>query len=297
MTLAARLRRRAVPAALAALLLSTAAPVRAADAPDLAPAPPPAPVSSRLLPFGAEWARARGIDLPSPFGLGVFLVSMRRDIEVTDVRVTLPGNEPASVSNVATFAVHNNTTMLAAKVDAWLLPVLNVYVLGGYSWTDSRLDATVTIDRPLLPPLVLDVTQDEQVGGPLLGGGATLVAGYGPWFVMADANLSVADIAAFDERLAALFASARTGWSGTTGWGSWRAWVGLAWLQTSRTLKVTTETSIGPVVLEIDQQPVNPLTAQLGGSLSIGKRWETMLEVGGNSDADRVVVFSAVCRF
>ena len=287
-------------AALALLLLlptgaaGQAEPPAGAPPPDLAPS---APAASRLLPFGADWARARGIDLPSPFGVGLFVVSMRRDIEVTDVRVTLPGNAPASVSNVATFAVHNNTTMLAAKVDAWLLPVLNVYVLGGYSWTDSRLDATVTIDRPLLPPLVLDVTQDDQVGGPLLGGGATLVAGYGPWFIMADANLSVSDIAAFDERLAALFASARTGWSGTTGWGSWRAWVGLAWLETSRTLKVTTETSIGPVLLEIDQQPVNPLTAQLGGSLSIGKRWEAMLEVGGNADADRVVVFSAVYRF
>jgi hypothetical protein len=283
--------------ALAALLLTTAGPARAADPPDLAAAPPPAPAESRLLPFGGDWARARGIDLPSPFGAGVFLVSMRRDIEVTDVRVTLPGNAPASVSNVASFAVHNDTTLLAAKVDAWLLPVLNVYLLAGHSWTDSRLDASVTIDRPLLPPLVLDVTDDSEVGGPLLGGGATLVAGYGPWFIMADANYSVSDISAFDEPLAALFASARTGWSGTTGWGSWRAWAGLAWLETGRTLKVTQETSIGPVVLEIDQQPVNPLTAQLGGSLSLGKRWEAMLELGANSDGDLVLVSSAVFRF
>lgn len=297
MTSATRLHRRRLLPTLAALLLAATAPARAADPPDLAAAPPPAPAGSRLLPFGGDWARARGIDLPSPFGLGVFLVSMRRDIEVTDVRVTLPGNEPVSVSEVASFAVHNNTTLAAAKVDAWLLPVLNVYALAGYSWTDSRLDATVTIDRPLLPPLVLDVTTDDQVGGPLLGGGATLVAGYGPWFVMADANLSVSDIAEFDEPLAALFVSARTGWSGKTGWGSWRAWVGLAWLETSRTLKVTAETSSGPVLLEIDQQPVDPLTAELGGSLSLGKRWEAMLEVGANAGGDLVLVSSAVFRF
>jgi hypothetical protein len=193
--------------------------------------------------------------------------------------------------------VHNDTTIVAAKVDAWLLPVLNVYLLAGQSWTDSRLDATVTIDRPLLPPLVLEVTQDSKVGGPLLGGGATLVAGYGPWFIMADANYSVSYISAFDEPLGALFASARTGWSGKTSWGTWRGWVGLAWLETRRTLKVTQETSIGPVVLEIDQQPVNPLTAQVGGSLSLGKRWEAMLELGTNSDADRVLVLSAAYRF
>jgi hypothetical protein len=297
MTPAAPIPHRASSIALAALLLTTTGPARAADAPELAAAPPSAPAASRLLPFGGDWARARGIDLPSPFGVGVFLVSMRRDIEVTDVRVTLPGNAPASVGNVASFAVHNDTTLLAAKVDAWLLPVLNVYLLAGHSWTDSRLDATVTIDRPLLPPLVLDVTENSEVGGPLFGGGATLVAGYGPWFIMADANYSVSDIAAFDEPLGALFASARTGWSGKTGWGSWRGWVGLAWLETSRTLKATQETSIGPVVLEIDQRPVNPLTAQLGGSLSLGERWEAMLELGANSDGDLVLVSSAVFRF
>jgi hypothetical protein len=247
--------------------------------------------------LGAGWARARGIDLPLPFGVGLFVVSMRRDIEVTDVRVTLPGNEPASVSNVASFAVHNDTTLVAAKVDAWLFPILNVYLLGGHSWTDSRLDATVTIDRPLRPPLVLDVTQDSNVGGPLLGGGATLVAGYGPWFIMADANYSVSDVSAFDEPLGALFASARTGWSGTTSWGGWRGWVGLAWLETGRTLEVTQQTSAGPVLVEIDQRPVNPLTVELGGSLSLGKRWEALLELGTNSDADRVVVFSAAFRF
>ena len=114
---------------------------------------------------------------------------------------------------------------------------------------------------------------------------------------MADANLSVSDIAAFDERLAALFVSARTGWSGKTSWGGWRGWVGLAWLGTTQTLKVTQETSIGPVVLEIDQRPVNPLTAQLGGSLSLEKRWEAMLELGANSGGDLVMVFSAVFRF
>jgi hypothetical protein len=70
-----------------------------------------------------------------------------------------------------------------------------------------------------------------------------------------------------------------------------------AWLQTSRTPKVTQQTSVGPVLLEIDQRPVDPLTAELGGSLSFGKRWEAMLELGTNSDADRVVVFSAVYRF
>ena len=52
---------------------------------------------NRPLPIAAEWALKQGIDLPNPFGIGVFLVTMSRDIEVYDVRVTLPGNEPVSI--------------------------------------------------------------------------------------------------------------------------------------------------------------------------------------------------------
>jgi hypothetical protein len=78
------------------------------------------------LPFGAHWALQRGIDLPNPFGVSLFVVSMSRDIEVYDVRVTVPGKEPVSVSNVASFDVRNRTTLGALKLDAWILPVLDV---------------------------------------------------------------------------------------------------------------------------------------------------------------------------
>jgi hypothetical protein len=214
MPVAARLHRTSIVALVA---LAAASPGRAADEP--APAPPaePAPAAAapawdRALPIGAGWALQRGIDLPRPFGVGVFLVAMSRDIEVTDVRVTLPGNEEASVSQVATFAVRNQTTLAAAKLDAWILPVLDVYVLGGHAWTDSRLDAAIVVD-PIgsRPPTVVEVTQDANVGGPLLGGGATLVAGYGPWFVLADANYSYSWIEGLEDGLGAWFLSARTG--------------------------------------------------------------------------------------
>src|SRR5512147_361288 len=138
MTLAARIRRARSPAlAVALTALATASPARTPAAEEPAAAP------SRVLPLGAAWARERGIDLPQPFGAGVFLVTMSRDIEVTDVRVSLRDGEPVSVSDVGDFAVRNHTILAAAKLDAWILPVLDVYVLGGHAWTDSRLNATI----------------------------------------------------------------------------------------------------------------------------------------------------------
>jgi len=249
----------------------------------------------RPLPLGAEWALRRGIDLPNPFGVGLFVVTMARDIEIIDVRVTLPGGGPVSVSDVGTFAVRNHTTLMALKLDAWVLPVLNVYGLAGYSTTDSRLNAAIAIDPILAPPETLQVTQDSDVGGPLLGVGATVVAGYGRWFIMADANYNYSDIRELDGGLAAWFVSARTGWSLARGRG---VWVGAAWLTTDRTLSVSQESpTLGTVLVEVDQRPVSALTYQVGGRVSIGRRWEMLGEVGSNFDDAFIGVASAAFRF
>jgi hypothetical protein len=258
----------------------------------------PAPAWDRPLPLGAQWAVERGIELPNPFGVGMFVVYMSRDFEVDDVRVTLPGDEPVSISDVASFDVRNYTMLAALKFDAWILPVLNVYGLVGHTWTDTRLDATITLDPIIGGPIVFGVTQDSEVGGPMIGAGATAVAGSGPWFVMADANFAYSDIEVFDNGIAAWFLSARTGWSGTAAPGVWRAWVGAAYLAAARTLTISeTAGSLGTVVVEVDQRPVDPVTYQFGGSLGFGRRWETMLELGSNFDDAFVGVLSAAYRF
>ena len=257
--------------------------------------PPP---WKRPLPLAADWALARGIDLPNPFGASVFMVTMSRDIEVTDVRVSLEDGEPVSVGDVASFAVRNATLLAALKLDAWILPVLNLYALAGHSWTDSRLDADITIDRVIGEPVVLEVTQDTEVGGPLFGAGATVVAGQGPWFILGDANYNYSDIDPFEGGIGAWFLSARTGWSGATRRGTWRAWLGAAYLTIDRTLTVRQESpALGAVTVEVDQRPVDPLTYQAGGSIGIGKRWEVMVEVGSNFDDAFLGILSASFRF
>jgi hypothetical protein len=255
------------------------------------------PAWDRPLPFFADWAVERGIELPNPFGVSLFMIMMSRDIKVTDVRVTLPGDEPVSVSDVASFEVRNHTTMAALKVDTWVLPLLNVYFMGGQTYTDSRLDAAVTVDPRFGPPVTFDLEQNTQIKGPMFGGGATAVGGYGPWFAMVDANYSYADIQELDKGIGALFVSTRTGWSGAGPGTTWRVWVGAAWIRTDRTLTITQESSLGPVKLEVDQEPVNPMTFELGYSLGFSKRWELMLELGSNFADAALGVFSLAYRF
>jgi len=256
------------------------------------------PTWNRTLPLAADWALERGIDLPNPLGASVLLVTMSRDIEVYDVRVTLPGNEPVSISDVASFDVLNHTTLATLKLDAWILPLFNVYVLVGHTWTETRLDAAITLDRPFGDDIVLELTEDSDVGGPLFGAGATAVAGVGPWFVLADANYNYTEIEPFADGIAAWFLSARTGWSGAARWGGWRAWLGAAYLASDATLVVNQDVQdLGTIVVEVDQRPVNPLTYQAGASTAVGKRWEVLLEAGSNFDDAFVGVTSVAFRF
>ncbi len=256
-----------------------------------------APVWDRKLPLFADWAVKRGIDLPNPLGAGFFAVFMERDIAIDDVRVTLENSEPASISDVAAFTLRNKTTLAALKLDAWVLPVLNVYGLVGRTWTESNLGVAVTIDPIVGDPVTINLKDSSNVGGPFVGGGATLVAGYGQWFVMGDANYTYTNLEQFDGNIEALFLSGRTGWSGDLSWGAWRAWVGAAYLDSGRTLTISQQSQIlGEVIVEIDQRPLNPLTYELGASTSIGRHWETMLEVGSNFDDAFLLVFSAAYR-
>lgn len=59
---------------------------------------------ARVLPFGADWAKKKGIELPSPFGISTFFTYMARGIDVTDVTVELNDREPGSISEFSSFA-------------------------------------------------------------------------------------------------------------------------------------------------------------------------------------------------
>ena len=75
-------------------------------------------------------------------------------------------------------------------------------------------------------------------------------------------------------------------------------WTGVMVLDSSRTPTITTDLPVfGPAVVEVDQRPVKPTTLQRGGSLSINRRWEVLVEVGSNFDDAFLTVVSGSYRF
>src|SRR5688572_25805444 len=101
-----------------------------------------------FLPILGEEARKRGIELPLPLGAGLVYYHLSRDIEVTDVRVGRNGEPPASVSEFAQLSANSKVDNVNVKVDAWILPFVNVYAILGYLWNESETRIDVT-----LPPL------------------------------------------------------------------------------------------------------------------------------------------------
>jgi hypothetical protein len=253
---------------------------------------------TRTLPFYRSWFEQQGIELPLPFGAGFMGIFMERDIEVTDVTVQFLDRPPESISDRADFEVSNRTRSASARFDAWVLPFLNVYVLAWQAYTDTSLRSNFVIDRPIGPPIEVEISEDTAVDGPMLGLGFTAVFGGDFWFAMADANYTIAEMDLFDEEIRAWLYSGRLGWHGSTRWGLVRAWGGLFYMDSERTLTITEQLAIiGPTEVRVTQRPVDPLTYQLGASVTIARHWDLLIEAGTNFDDAKMLVLSASYRF
>src|SRR4029453_8969319 len=130
-------------------------------------APPPRERWSSFLPFKSELATSRGIELPPPFGIGLVFYHLDRDIEITDVRVGRNGAPPSSVSDFAALSATSNVENLNLKLDAWILPMVNVYEIVGYgdNESDTRLDVTLPPLIPANPPRQFSLDVPTSIEG------------------------------------------------------------------------------------------------------------------------------------
>jgi hypothetical protein len=255
----------------------------------------------RALPLGADWAAKKGIDLPSPFGVSAFFTYMGRDIDVTDVTVEFGGREPQSITKYTSFGVKNQTYVGAIKFDAWILPVLNVYALAGYTGTHSNLNVDISIDRPVssLPPVDMSIQASTWVKGPYTGIGSTLVSGYKNWFIMADGNYGITWPDIMNNSVSFIMLSLRSGISGKLGDKNCiRTWLGGAYINSKSTIEFKENSDVlGEVIIRVEQKPVNPWTYECGFLIGVGKRFEFMTELGSNFADASIFVMNIAYRF
>ena len=254
---------------------------------------------SSFLPLLGEEATKRGIVLPLPFGAGLVYYHLDRDIDITDVRVGRNGAPPTSVSDFAKLASRSRVDNVNVKLDVWLLPFVNVYLIGGYIWntSDTRIDVSLP---PLLPggsERRHTLTVPTQLEGSVGGVGMTLAGGYGPFFMTYDVNLAQADLG-FDNRFKAVVTSIRGGWNGQLGSKPFRTWASVTDWNTFATATATVaDPDGGTLAFEADQGPAYRYTYGAGVHYTVSPWLELAADSGTDGHGGWYLALIPVFRF
>jgi hypothetical protein len=273
-------------------------PAPAAAQPTSATAQPAS--ASRRLPFLAEEARARGFDLPLPFGASLIVTRLGgRKIDVTDVRIGVEGNPAQSVSQFLDLGSTSDVFNANLKFDAWLLPFLNVYALIGYVHNDSTTHARITLPAPGPLPGNIEVEKDieTQLDGFIGGLGFTLAGGYKNFYMVFDCNYDQTDLG-FDNDFTATIASVRTGWNGRLGELPVQLWLGVGNWDTAATATGHVDLDDGRrLKFEADQRPSTNWMYDVGGNFEFSKRFQLVVDVGFDFQGGYVVVLGPTYRY
>jgi hypothetical protein len=270
---------------LAALMLAPGLVSARADSEGGPGSPDARPDSTRwssFLPLLGEEATKRGIELPLPLGAGLVFYHLSRAIEISDVRVGRNGAPPSSVSEFAQLSSSSDVENLNLKLDAWILPFVNVYLIAGYIWNTSETRIRVSLP-PLLPggaERIREVTAETSLEGSVGGVGMTLAGGYGPFFMTYDVNLAQADLG-FDDRFKAVVTSIRGGWNGQLQSRPFRTWVSVTdWNTFATATGTVADPDGGTLSFEVDQGPAYRYTYGLGAHYG-PMRWLEFAADGG----------------
>lgn len=178
--------------------------------------------SHSVLPFLGDEARKRGYELPEPFGVNINYMNMRQNINVDSINfngLSLGGHSLDNAFNINVGNTRERSKTETLKLDAWLLPFMNVYGLIGYTDGHSVSQIGVGIKGPRkyrYPANLQNLAFQLDFKGTTYGVGITLVGGVGNWFTAVDANYTQTQFDILDGSIDAFTLSPRVGYRFTT---------------------------------------------------------------------------------
>lgn len=183
-------------------------------------------------PIWGDEARARGYDIPLPFGINLNYMNMRQNINVDSISFSglALGNHPipGDMFNIDAGHTREQSKTETLRLDMWVFPFLNVYGLVGHSRGSSVSNVSVDadpsrytgVDRVIAGAVHrlyengslqnIDFTLDFK--GTTWGTGMTLAGGYGNWFGLVDTNYTRTSFNILDGSISALTVSPRVGY-------------------------------------------------------------------------------------
>jgi len=226
-----------------------------------------------------------GKDFPMPFGIGVTYFTQDQDYIVDKLEVGIPGFPPIPNS---TLKIKNSIDELNGKLDAWLLPYLNVFGIAGH------LDGTTDVDLSSVPGLaaVLPFTSlSIDYSGTVYGAGVVLAGGTDRFFgsltgIATRTNLS----GDFDSSVKANILTPRFGVHNYHG----ALYVGAMYLDAQEDHKGTVPIPfLGPVPFKVELSQKDDWNWVVGGGYSFTPNWVLELEAGfgGRDHVDAALTY------
>jgi hypothetical protein len=132
-----------------------------------------------ILPILGEKVAKKGFQLPFPFGVMINTFFGNQNLSMSDLKVGFNHNEMINLDSIIHFkSVSAKAITVNTRIDGWIMPFWDLYVLGGYG--NANMD--VIIDKPF------DLTTNTESQGYYFGVGSTLAFGIRHFFASMDGS-------------------------------------------------------------------------------------------------------------
>ena len=244
---------------------------------------------SDSLPLGKSLAA--GVELPLSLGVSANVFFMEQDMAAQSISidipplalptgpVELPPGLPATADNL-----ESRATSTTAKLDAWLLPFLNVYGVAGYVDGETVASGFSVNGLPPAMASLLPNSFSIAYSGPIYGAGIVLAAGYNQYFALLDANYTESDLDIGESTIEAFVVSPRIGITGNLGDLEGSLYVGAMYQDIDENQNGTVNFPIMgqavPVGYNVISEAENKWNYLVGANLKISESWNYGIEVG-----------------
>lgn len=274
----------------------------------------------RALPFLAQDVIDLGYDLPLPYGVGIAYANVTQDMLLDNLEIGFGGSAKTPVQAVSFDNASSKSESFQLKLDAWLFPFMNVFVLLGKVDGQAPLDAVIDggtlladlgidCNAPGLPDPaclifegktpILPITANFT--GNTYGVGTVLAGGWSDYFVTVPISFTYADMEGNDTEGTIWSVTPRVGRVFPTGNVCKLAiYLGGSYLDSDLTI-TGTEILPGPgglaVDYKIDQRNKDKWSAVVGGNMDFTKRLSLAVEYHGFTGSRESIIASLSTRF
>lgn len=156
-----------------------------------------------MFPIWGKKVAKKGFDIPYPVGIMLNSYGGSQQIRITDLQVGFNDSKLVPLDFIKFGEVKANLQSVTVRPDLWIFPFLDVYAIGGATWSQTEVKVT--------DPMEFKTTADFN--GSTFGLGTTFAGGFHGILGILDYNHTWSSIAEIEGTIQANMVSARFGYN------------------------------------------------------------------------------------